>query len=237
MIKLSLLAAVILPGAITSCVGMAGEEAGPVTTRVEQVAAFERLSVGGRYDVIVRTGNEPGVTIEGPENILDEMIVEVDGDLLRIRQERSNWKWRGNDDVEIAVTVPMLTEVAVSGASDIEIDRIRTERFSGKLSGAGEIDIADVETDDLLLVLSGAGELRARGTTRNLRVGMSGAGEFDGAERTAVNADLRASGAGSIRANVTGRATGGVSGAGDVTITGGAECSIGKSGVGSVDCS
>ncbi|WP_343344342.1 head GIN domain-containing protein [Sphingomicrobium sp. XHP0239] len=237
MIKLPLLAAALLPGAITSCVGTSGEDGGAMTTRVEQVAAFERLSVGGNYDVIVTTGNEPGVTIEGPENILDDMIVEVEGDLLRIRQERSSWNWRGNDDVDIAIRVPMLKEVAASGASDIQIDRIETERFSGELSGAGEIDIADVTTDDLLLALSGAGELNARGTTRNLRVGMSGAGEFNGAELTAENADLRASGAGSIRANVTGKATGGVSGAGDVTITGGADCDIGTSGAGSVECS
>ena len=223
-------------GAISSCMGAAAQDGGEITSRVEQVAAFERLQVGGAYDVEVTTGGKPSIALEGPENMLDAMVIEQDGDLLKIHQKSGKWNWRGDDEVTIRVSVPMLKEIGASGASEIRVDRIETDAFTAKLSGAGEVDLDDVVTDQLVMALSGAGELSASGRTRLLKVGMSGAGDFDGSDLQAEIADLRASGAGSIRAHVTGKATGGVSGAGDVTVTGGADCDIKTSGAADVNC-
>lgn len=230
-------ALVLSLGAVSSCVGMAEEDPGEMGKRVEQVAGFERLLVGGAYDVEVTTGSAPSLSMEGPGKMLDAVVIEQKGDLLKIAQKKGKWNWGGDDDVTIRITVPMLKEIGASGASEIRVDRIEADAFTAKLSGAGEIDLDDVVTDQLVMALSGAGELTASGRTRLLKVGLSGAGEFDGADLQAEIADLRASGAGSIRAHVTGKATGGVSGAGEVTVTGGADCDIRTSGAADVNCS
>lgn len=236
MIKKSLIVLAALP--LAGCFNfIGGEDPGPMSEMSESITDFERLSVGGAYDIVIQTGQEPGLSMEGPENILAATEITQDGDLLSIRPKKGMTRWKSNDGVNILLTVPMVREVKVSGANEVTIDRVEGAAFEGKVSGAGELTIADVEVETLDIGISGAGDLEARGTAALLKVGISGAGNYKGTNLVAETADLRVSGAGSMDANVTQTADASVSGAGSINITGGAECNQSTSGAGSVNCS
>ncbi|RZV48019.1 MAG: DUF2807 domain-containing protein [Sphingomonadaceae bacterium] len=235
MIKQSFIVLAALP--LAGCFDiMEAREPGPMSEMSEAVTDFQRVSVGGAYAIVIQTGQEPSLSMEGPENMLAETEIVQEGDLLTIRPKDGNWNWKGDDGVEILMTVPMVNEVRVSGANEVSIDRVEGDSFEGRVSGAGEMRIADVDVEMLDLGISGAGDLEARGTAAMLKVGISGAGGFKGANLVAENADLRVSGAGSMDANVTGTADASVSGAGSINITGGATCNSSTSGAGSVNC-
>ena len=236
MFKKSLILLAALP--LAGCFDfIEAKDPGPAGALTEQVSDVDELAVGGAVAVVVQTGQEASFNAEGPENMLADMQVEQDGDRLKIGTRPGvNWNWKGDEDVNITITVPMLTMAKVSGASNVAIDRIETDNFEGSVSGAGELKIGQLTTDMLDLDMSGAGDMEAGGTTRALEARVSGAGDIDIDNLVAETAELRVSGAGTVNANVTETVDARVSGAGTINVTGGAECDARESGAGTVNC-
>ncbi|WP_260482822.1 head GIN domain-containing protein [Sphingomicrobium flavum] len=212
------------------------EDAGPADTRTQSVTGFDRLAVSGAYNVDVKTGQDASIEMTGPKNILDATEISVEDGLLKIGTKKGKWNWRGGGDVQVSITVPMLNEARLAGASDITIDRVEGESFTGAVSGAGDMTIDQVQVGTLSMGISGAGDLKAAGTADRLKISISGAGDFGGSGLTARTAEITVSGAGGAEANVTETVEATVSGAGSIDISGGAKCTSRTSGAGTVNC-
>ena len=61
---------------------------GAVTTDTRTVSAFERVDVGGEYDVVIRVGTTRSVVIEGDDNLLPLIRTEVREGTLHIDSEK-----------------------------------------------------------------------------------------------------------------------------------------------------
>jgi hypothetical protein len=136
---------------------------------------FDRIAVEGAYRVEVTAGGQRRVEVDADDNLLPVLKTEVEGGLLRIRNERGI-SARGLPVVR--VSVPDVKEISVPGASDLQ------------LSG--------VKNDALKINVEGAGRLRAAGETARLAVSLSGAGMIDAGELRARQVSAACDGAGSV---------------------------------------
>lgn len=224
-------------------------------TRGFDVAGFQRIDMAGCDRAVVTLGERFAVSARGRTRDLDRLRIDRAGDTLRIRRTDRGCDG-GQEAVRIAVTLPSVRGVSVSGAGAIELPALSEPRFDADISGAGRIELAGlsgrearfsmsgagravlraVRLDRMALDLSGAGSIVAAGAARALTIDASGAGQID--TRDLVVADLRvdASGAGGIRARADATATVGASGMASVRIDGSPRCTVRKSGMADIRC-
>jgi hypothetical protein len=181
--------------------------AGPEVTRTLAWDGTDSLVVDFGGDVEYVQGATAGVTVTGPEALVDR--IEITQGRIRLKdgeeQVYLSWDdgglrgWSPRDDLRIVVIAPDVT------------------RF--RLNGSGHIDIRAYDQDQMDLGISGSGEIEAEGRTRVLTLDISGSGEVDLEALELTDADVTVSGSGEARLGPTGRAAVAISGSGDVTLT------------------
>lgn len=217
-------------------------EPGPTVQRSYQVGAFDRIEVAGPYEVRVRTGGAPSVSAEGPEKLMERLIVEVkDGRLLiHPRKERGvlNWSSDIRGTATVNISAPALRGASIAGSGGMSVDRISGGSFTGGVAGSGDLSIDSLDVQDLKLSVAGSGDVRAAsGRARRGEYSIAGSGDIDARAIRLETADVSIAGSGSINGQATGAADVGIMGSGDVTLTGGARCTVSKVGSGRANCS
>lgn len=201
---------------------------------------FDRVANSTPFDVYVHTGQRASVHAVGAEETLDRLRIENRGGELRVGTRSgswfSGWNWGRGARARIDITVPMVSEVHLSGPGNLNVDRVRTRDFGAHLSGPGNINVGQVDASGVTLQVSGPGNIRISGRAGRADMSVSGPGNIHAAQLNVSDADVGVSGPGDIDATVTHYADVRVSGPGDVRIRGGARCSIHRSGPGDVHC-
>jgi hypothetical protein len=238
-----LFATAALAFGLAACSHERAEDGGPATARNFTVPSFDKIEVAGPYSVEVTTGGQPRVTAQGPAGIVNKMVVEVEGDTLKIHPEKRSgsmfgWGSSGSHgNARVAVSVPMLTAAAIGGSGEIAVNRIATQDFHGAVAGSGGLRLPQVEVQSLALEIAGSGGVTAAGRAGDAKYHIAGSGDIN-AERLAVQqAHLEIAGSGNIQANASSSAKVEIAGSGNVRVTGGAKCTIDKAGSGDVQCS
>ena len=210
------------------------ETAGPRTSRNFQVGAFDRINLAGPMDVRASVGGQLSVRAEGDAAALDRLEIAVVGGELRIGTRPGTTGPLRN--VVVHVTVPALAAASLSGPGDIDIDRVRGDRFAAEVSGPGDIRLAELRVGEARFAVSGPGGIRAVGGARRAEATLSGPGNLrlDGFE--AGDASVSLTGPGDIDLRATGNVAVTLTGPGDVTISGTARCTISRTGPGDVHC-
>ena len=201
---------------------------------------FQRVSNSTPFDVYVHTGKAPSVHAVGTDEALNRLQIENRGGELHIGTKSgswfSGWHWGRGERLRIDVTVPMVSEISVSGPGNLTVDAVRTRDFGAHLSGPGNINVGTIEASGVTLRVSGPGSVRVAGHAGRADMNVSGPGNIRAGDLSLGEADVNVSGPGDIEATVTRVADVSMSGPGDVRIRGGARCSVHKSGPGSVNC-
>ena len=232
-----LFTAIIAATAATACAAKDTVDPGPVTARNFQVGDFKHIESAGSYEVTVRTGARPSVRAEGPQNIVDRLIVEVRGDRLSIRPKKGNFHWGRSEPVRIAVTVPELREASTAGSGSISVDKVAGDRFKATITGSGDVSLPSVNARSVQIEVAGSGSGRLAGRADEAQYVITGSGEVDASKLKSRDVRLTIAGSGSLAANASGNVSGEVLGSGAARISGGARCSVTKAGSGSVACS
>src|SRR5688572_18564975 len=91
-------------------------------TETRDVSGFTAIDASGGINVDIRIGNEFLVEVDTDED-LDDIETEVRGDTLYLRIDREEWNWNGNwgDDYSAVIVMPALSELEVSGGSDVQV--------------------------------------------------------------------------------------------------------------------
>jgi len=207
-------------------------------TRAFPVGGFDRIANTAPVDVRVHVGAAPSARANGPQDVLDRLVIEVRGGELVVRTTPGRWfgGWGSHGRTLVEVTVPALNGASLSGPGNLTIDRVRARAFTARLSGPGNLSVGSVEAGSVDISLTGPGDLTLAGHAATGRLGLSGPGDIRAAGLTLRDADISLSGPGDLALSATRLARGRLSGPGDITITGGARCAISKSGPGDVHC-
>jgi hypothetical protein len=237
----SIAAATIAACAATSSCGQVHASAGKTVSRNYQVGNFQEIEAAGPYDINVQTGGNPSVSARGPEKVLENIVVEVQGDKLRIHSQNHgffNFGWGSHGRTVFTVTVPMIRAATLAGSGDLSVNSVSGDSFAGTLAGSGDLSVGTVNVKSLKLSLAGSGDAKAgSGQAATAEYSAVGSGDIDARGVTVQQLTASIAGSGDIKSHATGTADVKVMGSGDVTVTGGAKCSFEKHGSGDIHCS
>ena len=237
----SIAAATLAACAATSSCGQVHADAGKTGSRNHQIGNFQEIEAAGPYAVNVQTGGNPSVSARGPEKVLDNIAVEVDGDKLLIHSKNHgffNFGWGSHGRTIFTVTVPMIRAATLAGSGDLSVNSVSGDSFAGTLAGSGDLTVGSVNVKSLKLSLAGSGDAKATGGQADTaEYSTVGSGDIDARGVTTRQLKATITGSGGIKGHATGTADVKIMGSGDVTVSGGAKCSFEKHGSGDLDCS
>lgn len=208
---------------------------GNIITQDRTVSTFDEIDLSGGVLVRLKQDSVHSVKIEGDENLLELIEVEVVNEELRIKQ-RDNTSMSSKERVTVFVTAPAIKKFDLSGATKIiaEGQFVAVNQMDIDLSGASQIEVS-VKAPVVNIQATGASTVTVTGETRNLNVDGEGASKIKAYELLAENTTVDVSGAShaDVHASVSIKAD--ASGASHINYKGGAaDVKQESSGAGSV---
>lgn len=179
------------------------------------------MKIGGT--VYITQGDKNEVILEGDQDDIEEVNVEVRGGELTIESSRrSRWSFWNSSNVrlDVYVTVKELKSVTVSGSGDIVgQNAIKTNDFRARVSGSGDIEMElDARTVDT--GISGSGNIELSGSATSGRLSISGSGKLLAENLRLDDFEVRISGSGRGSITVYGELDVRISGSGSVYYSG-----------------
>jgi hypothetical protein len=203
------------------------------------VEDFDRVIAEGPYVVRLVTGRASAAVAHGSREALDRMSLDVQGQMLRIRRNRSAWSGGNGADPGI-VTVDLATRALRSarliGPARLDADGVRGPRVEFSVEGSGTLHATRVDADALSLALLGSGRLEVAGAARTLAVNLQGTGDLAAPGLVAHGATISSMTSGAVAVTVNGPATVANQGVGNVRILGRPVCTISGSAADQVRC-
>jgi len=209
-----------------------------VDKETRNVKDFTKVSFGVAGNLYINIGPEFSVVLEGNKRVLENVLTEVSGGKLVIKNE--NWRmnnWRMDERITVHITMPEIKGLGVSGSGKAEIkDAVRTEDLNLSVSGSGKLFASDVTVSDLECSISGSGDisLGSNGGSSKAGISISGSGNYFGESFKIGTAEIHISGSGNCECNVTESLHASVSGSGNVTYEGNPRLDAHVSGSGKV---
>lgn len=195
---------------------------GKVITEKRTTAGYDEINVSGFFDVVLVSGKEGAISIQGEENLLPYIKVEVEGNVLKIHTEK-NVNISTNKNIVLTVPFEQISFVSLSGSGDVKSkNTIVSSNFKAKLSGSGDLTL-DVKATDFEASLSGSGDVVVTGSSDNFVSKTSGSGDVDAVNLVTKNANLTISGSGDMKVNCSESLIARVTGSGDIIYKGNPE--------------
>lgn len=210
--------------------------AGGTATQTYDLSGFTGIDLAGPDDVTVTRGDSFSVIATGRASDLENLRIRVREGKLEIGR-KSGMSWRSSDGVQIHVTLPVLSRLALAGSGTVTADTLSGDDAKVDLAGSGEVHVTGAAPQALELSSAGSGTITVAGTANKVEANIVGSGDIRAPDLRSTTADVSVLGSGSVMLAVTGTADISVAGSGDVTITGGATCKTEKMGSGDVNCS
>ena len=201
------------------------------------VRNFTKVSYGISGELILKIGPEYSLTIEGDRDDIEEIITNVSGARLTIRQDNWNFGFRNmNEKVTVYLTMPEVEGIGVSGSGRLSVtDPIEADDLDLSVSGSGRLTTSLVSADNLHCGISGSGGIiLGKGSIDAATISISGSGSFAGEEADIDRLDVSISGSGSCRCGEVDELDARISGSGNVTYSGSPKVNARVSGSGHV---
>jgi hypothetical protein len=197
-------------------------------TQDRHLTGFHAVSLSSSFDVYVTQGTTESVKVEAPSDVIDRIITEVDGDVLKIRNKNGTFNWNSwfgssHKKIVIYVSVKDIHAISVSGSGDVSFkEGLHSDKFDLHLSGSGDVQ-GKLDVKTLSASISGSGDVKLSGIAETSTVGLSGSGDFMARDLVTVTSMVRTSGSGDASVNATQKLDARISGSGDIRYTGGAK--------------
>ena len=198
-------------------------------TRRIAVADFDRVIVEGPYVVHLVTGRPSAASAQGTRDALDRVTIDVQGQMLRIRRNRSFWGGAPGADagtVTVELATRSLRSARLIGPARLDLQGARGLNVELSVEGSGDLRAAGVDADHLSLALLGSGRLEAAGAARMLNGTFQGTGDIVAGTLRAGQATIVTTTSGAVALTVNGPATITANGLGNVRILGRPVCAV-----------
>ncbi|WP_158866679.1 head GIN domain-containing protein [Maribellus comscasis] len=114
-------------------------------TENRKVKNFNAIKVSTGIDLYITMGNSEEVKVVADDDIIDELITEVKGDVLHIYMKRNNnwFNWGGRNETKKAyVTVKELNGIDASSGSDVKSENtLKGENINIEASSGSDVDL------------------------------------------------------------------------------------------------
>lgn len=209
------------------CMRVSGE----TETQKRTVHSFNKIFFNDVGNLHISQGNEQQVLFKGQKSVLENLIVTVMEEELRVSLAQC---FNGNDyQLDIFVTVPELTQVTMAGAGDLTTTgRIVADDITIIHSGVTNRFYFDVDADSLSTIVQGKGDVKIAGLANKHKILFSGAGQINAYELATKSTDILLSGRGDVFVNASEKLSATIKGVGNIHYRGNPEINQDISGTG-----
>lgn len=194
----------------------------------------EGVALAGPDTVVITSGDEFRIDVEGSDTARDRMRFQLDDDMLIIGREQGSW--RDNDVATVNVTMPTPSSLVIGGSGELIADGLAGDEATIVIGGSGEATVSDIDAGELSVVVGGSGEVSGSGRADSLELVIGGSGSANLDEVEVGNAQVNIGGSGSARFASDGEVEANIAGSGVVRVRGSANCTANTLGSGSLEC-
>ena len=199
--------------------------------KAKSLAGVKRVYVEASIDLVIRKGDKERLVLNGPKDLLDNLVVEQKGERLLIGSEKCA---DNQDSVKMVAYLKDLSEVGIEGSSDIVIkDMFSSEHMTLTIAGSGDIS-GHFEAEQLTAAIRGSGDIKLKGKSQKLQVDILGSGDVSFEEFAASRVAVTIKGAGDVKVHASEFLDVKIYGSGDVGYKGRPKVAIAKYGSGSI---
>lgn len=148
-------------------------------TQKRDIGSFTSISTEGSFNIEVTCQKQPSLEIEGDDNVLPLITIEISNNVLRVSSSQG---YSVNDPIKIKLSVQTLDGLSVSGAGTIDVKGLNNDSFEIDSKGAPTINVS--------------------GSTETIMIDSTGAGHIDTQDLRASRATVEATGAARIALDV-----------------------------------
>ena len=182
-----------------------------------KVSEFDAIEVSHGIDVYLTMGSSEQVDVEAAEELLEDLVTEVKGGILKIYFDRPfNW----NANANVWIRAKEINMISTSGGVDLRGENVlEAKHLELKASGGSDMKL-ELHTKSVNVDISGGANIVLSGVTEELLVRSSGGSDVHSMDLVAKKADLEASGGSDIKAYIEEELDARASGGADITYSG-----------------
>jgi len=206
---------------------------GNIVTETRKTESFDAISVGGSFEVEIKTGDVTSVVVEADDNIMKYIKTTVSGNTLKINTEDMH----NYSDVhmKVIITAPSVTSIKASASAEIVADNILTGskltfKASSSSSIKAEVNAPEIETD-----ASSSATITLRGKTKNYDAQASSSANINSFELLSENTTAKVSSSADIQVHASVTLNAKASSSGSIDYKGAATVNKSESSSGSVE--
>jgi hypothetical protein len=172
---------------------------------------FNMIEIGSAFEAEIIYSENFSIEFSIDDNIEEYLIVEKNGDILKVMLSR-NVSYRDITN-EVTIKLPDLRKVEIDGAVKADIIGFNIDHsIEMNLQGASRLS-ADIQTGDLDINVEGASRLTLEGTGGEAEIIANGAANIDLEEFMTGDTQIIADGESTVTVYPNGTLTGSISGA------------------------
>ena len=207
---------------------------GNIITETRKTGSFNAISVGGSFEVEVKTGDVISVVVEADDNIIKYIETKVSGNTLKINTEDLH----NYSDVhmKVYVTAPLINSIKASASADVVVDNILNGsgrlifKASSSASIKAEVNAPEIETD-----ASSSATITLTGKTKSHKTEASSSGDIKTFGLLSENTTASASSSASIEVHASVSLNARASSSGSIEYKGAATVTKSENSSGSVE--
>lgn len=204
---------------------------GKIIKKEFQIKDFNKIDLGGYYNVILLQGDKPKLEIETDENLMEYIEAQVSSKTLKLKNKRNISASR---NINVYLTFNKLEELTVSGYVVVNSgNRLNFDKLSLFVSGNSELTM-NINCVALNTEFSGNCKIRLSGTSLTADMNASGSATTDAIELLIDDLNLSMSGSSVSKVNAISKLNMNVSGSAQVEYYGSPEMKQTVSGSGIV---
>jgi hypothetical protein len=153
---------------------------GVLKTEERAVSAFTSVISTSDFDVEIRYGADPQVTVDADENLQQYIRTYVEDGELMLETDQGRCL-QSQNRILVTVYCPYIETVVLSGSGDVDMSSFSADSLKIKLSGSGDFNSTGlVITKSLEVNLTGSGDITIDGKAAESNYYLSGSGDIRG---------------------------------------------------------
>ena len=179
--------------------------------------SFNGIDVSSGIDLYIRMGDTEEVKIVADDDIIEKIITEVEGGVLKIYVKQNNWfNWSGNEKRKAYVTVKELKKVHASAGSDVKSENtLKGDDLEVSASSGSDLTL-DVFYKNLKVDTSSGSDANLSGKVKYLTASSSSGSDLDARNLESVICKVSVSSGSDATVNVSEELEASASSGGDI---------------------
>lgn len=148
-----------------------------ITTLQKDITDFDALEVAGDFEVFITSGAPTeGVTVEANENLHEFIIIEKNGNTLKIRT-KDNLNIKGDEVAKVYIQTSEIVDYKVAGDAVVQFENeLVTNKINIELAGDGQMKGA-IDIQEITATVAGDGQLNFSGKVGDFILKIAGDGQ------------------------------------------------------------